>query len=139
MKFAHSNIRVRDLEKSLHFFVDLLGLKQVMYREFPNAKYTLVYLAAKGGGPEIELTYNWEQNEDYRVGNSFGHLAFFVDDIYATCQRMMDEDIEIVRPPRDGLMAFVKTPDNISIEFLQTGGAKPAEEPWVSMPNIGTW
>lgn len=139
MRYLHSMIRVRDLDATLHFFCDLLGLHEVRRRDSEGGRFTLVFLAAPGDAePHVELTYNWD-DEDYGNARNFGHLAFEVDDIYATCALMQDNGVTINRPPRDGRMAFVKTPDQISIELLQRGDALPAAEPWLSMPNSGTW
>ena len=139
MKFLHSMIRVKDLDRSLHFYCGLLGLKERGRKENEQGKFTLVYLRADDGDAEIELTYNWDSDEEYTVGRNFGHLAFQVDDIYETCQHLMDNGIAVLRPPRDGRMAFIRCPDNISIELLQAGGALPLQEPWASMPNRGEW
>ena len=141
MRFLHSMIRVVDLDAALHFFCDLLGLREVRRSEHEAGRFTLVFLqtGAEGDDAQIELTYNWDQDEPYSQGRNFGHLAFAVDDIYATCQRLADGGVTIARPPRDGRMAFVRSPDGISVELLQRGKALPAAEPWASMPNVGTW
>lgn len=139
VKFLHSMIRVRDLEQSLDFFVDKLGLIETRRHEVAQGRFTLVFLATAQGDPEIELTFNWDESEPYTVGRNFGHLAFEVDDIYATCQRLRDKGVTINRPPRCGKMAFVRSPDHISIELLQKGAALPVTEPWQSMPNTGSW
>lgn len=139
MKFLHSMIRVRDLDASLDFYVNKLGLVEVKRKDVPEGKFTLIFLAAKKGEAEIELTHNWGSEEVYDTGRNFGHLAFEVDDIYQTCQQLQNSGIVINRPPRCGNMAFVKSPDNISIELLQKGAALTPQEPWVSMENIGTW
>jgi lactoylglutathione lyase len=132
-------IRVSDLDASLAFYVDKLGLKETRRAENAAGRFTLVFLAApESPEAEIELTYNWDEHE-YAGGRNFGHLAFAVDDIYATCDRLMKAGVTINRPPRDGRMAFVRSPDNISIEFLQKGKALPPKEPWASMANTGTW
>jgi lactoylglutathione lyase len=139
-------VRVKDLDESLDFYVNKLGLKEVSRTENPGGRFTLVFLAAPGDeaaaqaakAPLVELTYNWDP-EDYQGGRNFGHLAYAVDDIYAVCQRLKDAGVTINRPPRDGRMAFVRSPDNISIELLQSGAAKPPAEPWSSMPNVGAW
>ena len=132
-------VRVTDLDQSLAFYRDALGLEVVSRREHEKGRFTLVYLAAPGQvEAQVELTYNWDP-EVYTGGRNFGHLAYEVDDIYATCRRLMDHGIVINRPPRDGHMAFVRSPDQISIELLQKGDALPAAEPWVSMPNVGAW
>ena len=139
MKFLHTMVRVQNLEQSLDFYINKLGLIETNRKEVPAGKFTLIFLATEIGGPEIELTYNWGSEEEYTVGRNFGHLAFEVDDIYLSCQRLQDAGIVINRPPRDGHMAFVKSPDNISIELLQKGQALPSQEPWLSMENSGTW
>jgi lactoylglutathione lyase len=139
-------VRVTDIDQSLDFYCGKLGMVEVRRHENPQGRYTLVFLAAPedeaaGRGqraPLLELTYNWDP-ENYGEGRNFGHLAFEVDDIYATCQRLKDGGVTINRPPRDGNMAFIRSPDNISIELLQKGAAKPASEPWASMPNTGKW
>lgn len=141
MRFLHTMLRVRDLDAALDFFVTKLGLHEARRRESESGRFTLVFLrtGAVGDGAEIELTYNWDQSEPYPVGRFFGHLAFEVEDIYATCQRLMDAGVTIHRPPRDGRMAFVRSPDLHSIELLQKGEALPIAEPWASMPNTGEW
>ena len=139
MKYLHTMVRVKDLDKSLQFYCEHLGLKQLQRRDFEEARFSLVFLAAEGDeDAQVELTYNWDP-EDYDEGRNFGHLAYAVDDIYATCQKLMDAGVTINRPPRDGHMAFVRSPDNISIELLQRGDALTAQEPWKSMENIGKW
>jgi lactoylglutathione lyase len=139
MKYLHAMVRVRDLDASLHFFRDALGLVETRRNDYPQGRFTLVYLAAPANPEvEVELTYNYD-DEDYGGARNFGHLAFAVDDIYATCRRLQDHGVTIARPPRDGRMAFVRSPDAISIELLQAGAALPPQEPWVSMPNIGQW
>lgn len=139
MKYLHTMVRVKDLDESLKFYCDALGLKEVRRKDVPKGRFTLVFLSAdEDSGPEVELTYNWDP-EDYDGGRNFGHLAYLVDDIYATCQRLADHGVTINRPPRDGHMAFVRSPDNISIELLQRGDALPAKEPWASMENTGSW
>lgn len=139
MKYLHTMIRVTDPAATVRFF-ELLGLKEVRRYDNEAGRFTLIFLAAPGqeGVAEVELTHNWDP-EEYSGGRNFGHLAYAVDDIYASCQRLMDAGVTINRPPRDGRMAFVKTPDNISIELLQAGGALPPAEPWASMPNTGSW
>ena len=139
MKYLHTMIRVLNVEKSLHFFVNQLGLIETRRKEVEKARFTLIFLATKPGAPEIELTYNWDQKEPYSTGNFFGHLAFEVDNIYDTCQRLSSDGVIINRPPRCGHMAFVKSPDGISIELIQKGDALPPQEPWISMENIGSW
>lgn len=140
MKFLHSMVRVSDLQASLEFYCGQLGLVEISRRENEPGRYTLVFLAAPGDAArgQIELTWNWD-SEDYGSARNFGHLAFAVDDIYATCQRLMDAGVTINRPPRDGHMAFVRSPDLISIELLQEGDALAPREPWLSMPNTGVW
>ncbi|MEP6485519.1 MAG: VOC family protein [Rudaea sp.] len=139
MRYLHTMIRVRDLDASLRFFCDGLGLREVRRKDDAHGKYTLVFLsAADSPDAEIELTYNWDSTENYGSARNFGHLAFLVDDIYATCERLQKMGVTINRPPRDGHMAFVRSPDLISIELLQHG-VLPPREPWTSMPNVGTW
>ncbi|RPH96454.1 MAG: lactoylglutathione lyase [Lysobacterales bacterium] len=139
MKYLHTMVRVSDLQASLGFYRDLLGLVELRRRDVPQGRYTLVFLAAPGDADaELELTYNWDP-EAYTGGRSFGHLAYAVDDIYATCRRLMEGGVTINRPPRDGRMAFVRSPDGISIELLQKGEALPPAEPWASMGNTGSW
>ncbi len=139
MKYLHTMVRVTDLDASLRFYRDALGLEVLSQREVPAGRYTLVFLAAPGdGAAQIELTYNWDP-EAYTGGRNFGHVAYAVDDIYATCQRLVDHGVTISRPPRDGRMAFVRSPDQISIELLQAGQARAPAEPWASMPNVGAW
>src|SRR5687768_413753 len=141
MRYLHTMIRVRDLESSLDFFCQKLGLRELRRRESESGRFTLVFLGTGTAGDpaEIELTHNWDQQEPYSVGRNFGHLAFSVEDIYATCQRLMDGGVRILRPPRDGRMAFVRSPDRVSIELLQAGEPLPICEPWKSMPNQGEW
>jgi lactoylglutathione lyase len=139
MKYLHTMVRISDVDQSLDFYCNKLGLKEVRRTEHPQGRFTLFYLAApEDEEAEIELTYNWDP-ETYSEGRNFGHLAFAVDDIYATCERLMKKGVVINRPPRDGHMAFVRSPDNISIELLQRGKPKPKQEPWASMPNTGKW
>ena len=139
MKYLHAMVRVRNLEASLRFFRDGLGLAETRRKDVPAGRFTLVYLAApENPEVEVELTYNYDV-EDYGSARNFGHLAFAVDDIYATCEHLSAMGVVIARPPRDGHMAFVRSPDLISIELLQKGGALPPREPWASMPNTGTW
>ncbi len=139
MKYLHTMVRISDVEKSLRFYRDLLGLKEVRRSDNEKGRYTLIFLAAPGQEETpVELTYNWDP-EVYTGGRNFGHLAYEVDDIYAFCERMMKAGVTINRPPRDGRMAFVRSPDNISIEILQKGAALPPQEPWTSMPNTGAW
>ena len=139
MKYLHTMIRVRDLDAALDFFVSKLGLVEVRRKDVEAGRFTLVFLATAPGQPEIELTHNWDQQEAYSVGRSFGHLAFSVEDIYATCARLQAGGVTILRPPRDGRMAFVRSPDAISVELLQAGPALEPQEPWASMPNTGEW
>lgn len=139
MKYLHSMVRVRDLDASLRFYCEGLGLKEVRRKDVPAGKFTLVFLAAEESPEaEIELTYNWGSEEDHGSSRNFGHLAFRVDDIYATCARLQKMGYTIHRPPRDGHMAFVRSPDLISVELLQDGHLPP-KEPWVSMANSGVW
>jgi len=139
MKYLHTMVRVRDVDTSLDFYCDKLGLVELRRMESEQGRFTLIFLAAPGDEEaQVELTYNWDP-EEYGEGRNFGHLAYEVDDIYATCQRLMDKGVTINRPPRDGRMAFVRSPDNISIELLQKGGSLPSAEPWASMPNTGHW
>ncbi len=139
MKYLHTMVRVSDLEGSLDFYCNKLGLRELRRWDDERGRYTLVFLAAPGDeAASVELTYNWDP-EDYGEGRNFGHIAYQVDDIYATCQRLMDNGVTINRPPRDGRMAFVRSPDNISIELLQAGSALEPAEPWASMPNTGHW
>ena len=138
MKYLHTMIRVSDPDATVAFF-RLLGLEVVRRTDHEAGRFTLIFLAAPGDeGAQVELTHNWDE-KGYGEGRNFGHLAYRVDDIYETCQRLMDAGVTISRPPRDGHMAFVRTPDNISIELLQAGPSKPAQEPWASMPNTGEW
>lgn len=139
MKYLHTMLRVKDLERSLDFFINKLGLMEIRRQENTDGKFTLIFLATAHGGPEIELTHNWGSEEAYSVGRNFGHLAFEVDDIYAVCERLQYSGVIINRPPRDGHMAFIKSPDNQSIELLQKGSAQQPRSPWKEMPNIGTW
>jgi lactoylglutathione lyase len=139
MKYLHTMVRVTDLDTSLRFYRDALGLKELRRNDYPQGRYTLIFLAAPGDeSAQIELTFNWDA-ETYTGGRNFGHLAYAVDDIYATCRRLRDHGVTINRPPRDGRMAFVRSPDQISIELLQRGEPLAPAEPWMSMPNTGTW
>jgi len=146
MRYLHTMVRVTDLDASLHFYSTVFGLEEVRRTDNEGGRYTLVFLAApkdkeraeRDRAPLVELTYNWDP-ETYTGGRNFGHLAYEVDDIYETCQRLMDAGITINRPPRDGHMAFVRSPDNISIELIQARGSLPPQEPWKSMPNTGQW
>lgn len=138
MKYLHTMVRVRDLGASLRFY-ELLGLREVARKDSPQGRYTLVYLAAPGDeDAQLELTFNYD-DEDYGSARNFGHVAYAVDDIHALCRKLMDAGITIARPPRDGRMAFVRSPDLISIELLQRGPALTPCEPWISMPNVGSW
>ena len=139
MKYLHTMVRVTDLDKSLDFYCNKLGLNELRRHEVAVGRFTLVFLAAPGDDDaQVELTHNWDP-EDYDEGRNFGHLAYAVDDIYEACQKLLDGGVVINRPPRDGRMAFVRSPDNISIELLQTGDALEAAEPWISMENSGHW
>lgn len=139
MKYLHAMVRVRDLDASLKFFCDALGLRENRRHDYPQGRFTLVYLGApENPESEIELTFNYD-DEDYGSARNFGHLAFEVDDIYAACARLQAAGVTINRPPRDGRMAFVRSPDLISVELLQKGDALPPQEPWTSMPNTGVW
>ena len=147
MQYLHTMVRISDVDASLRFYCDLLGMKEVRRYDSEKGRFTNIFLAAPADeadaasdkkAPLLELTYNWDP-EDYGTGRAWGHLAFRVDDIYATCQKLQDNGVTINRPPRDGYMAFVKSPDGISIELLQNGAAKDAAEPWASMANTGSW
>lgn len=147
MQYLHTMVRISDVDASLRFYCDLLGMKEIRRYDSEKGRFTNIFLAAPADeeeaasdkkAPLLELTYNWDP-EDYKTGRAWGHLAFRVDDIYATCQHLQDNGVTINRPPRDGYMAFVKSPDGISIELLQNGGAKDPAEPWASMPNTGNW
>jgi lactoylglutathione lyase len=139
MKYLHTMVRVSNLDASLDFYCNKLGLREVRRSESEQGRFTLVYLAAPGDeSAQVELTYNWDP-EQYDSSRNFGHLAYEVEDIYALCQKLMDAGVAINRPPRDGRMAFVRSPDAISVELLQRGAALPPKEPWQSMPNTGTW
>lgn len=139
MKYLHTMLRITDVGQSLDFYCNKLGLKEVRRIENEQGRYTLIFLAAPGDeSAQVELTYNWDP-EDYTGGRNFGHLAYAVDDIYATCEHLMSGGVTINRPPRDGRMAFVRSPDKVSIELLQKGAALPQQEPWSSMPNTGEW
>ena len=139
MKYLHTMVRVKDVDASLDFYCNQLGLVELRRHDSEQGRFTLIFLAAPGDeDAQVELTHNWDP-EEYDEGRNFGHLAYQVDDIYASCQRLMDAGVTISRPPRDGRMAFVRSPDNISIELLQKGDALPAQEPWASMPSVGHW
>jgi lactoylglutathione lyase len=139
MKFEHTMVRVLDLDKSLDFYCNKLGLKLIRRRDFEAGRFTLAFLATAEGEPCVELTHNWDQKEPYTVGRNFGHLAYSVENIYEICQKLQESGVKILRPPRDGRMAFVRCPDQVSIEFLQQGEALPPQEPWASMENSGEW
>jgi len=142
MRYLHTMVRVRDLPAALRFFCDGLGLRELRRRDHEAGRFTLVFLGERereGDSPQIELTHNWDQSEAYTGGRNFGHVAYEVDDIYAACQRFIDLGYTISRPPRDGRMAFVRSPDLISVELLQKGDALPPAEPWTSMKNVGEW
>ena len=139
MKYLHTMVRVTDIDASLRFYRDALGLAELSRQDYPQGRYTLVFLAAPGNqAAQVELTHNWDP-ESYTGGRNLGHLAYAVENIYATCQRLRDHGVTILRPPRDGHMAFVRSPDNISIELLQQGASLAPAEPWKSMPNSGSW
>jgi len=146
MEYLHTMVRIRDIDASLHFYCDLLGLLEVSRKDSEKGRFTLIFLAAPGDAesakdnrrPTVELTYNWD-SENYSGGRNFGHLAYRVDDIYAVCKRLLDGGVTISRPPRDGRMAFIRSPDGISIELLQRGDPLPPSEPWASMQNTGEW
>jgi len=139
MKFLHTMVRVQDVEASLDFYVNKLGLIETRRVDVPAGKFTLIFLATEQGAPEIELTHNWDSSEQYDTGRNFGHLAFEVDNIYALCEKLQASGVVINRPPRCGHMAFVKSPDGISIELLQKGERLAPQEPWASMENTGSW
>lgn len=139
MKFLHTMVRVKDVEQSLDFYITKLGLVETKRVDVPEGKFTLIFLATEPGAAEIELTHNWGSKEDYSVGRNFGHLAFEVDNIYQACEKLMAAGVTINRPPRCGHMAFVKSPDNVSIELLQKGERLAPQEPWLSMENSGSW
>ncbi len=139
MRYLHTMVRVTDLDRSLAFYTDLLGLREVNRYSNEQGRFTLVFLAAPGDEQsQLELTHNWDP-EPYTVGRAFGHLAYEVENLYGLCEKLLQAGVVIHRPPRDGRMAFIKSPDNISVELLQRGEALPPSEPWVSMPNTGTW
>ncbi len=141
MRYLHTMVRVRDLNAALRFFCEGLGLHEVRRKDSEQGRYTLVFLGqtTEGDSPQIELTYNWDQTEPYSGGRNFGHVAYEVEDVYAACQRLIDHGYVVCRPPRDGRMAFVRSPDLISVELLQRGEAKAPAEPWTSMKNVGEW
>ena len=139
MKYLHTMIRVQNLESALDFFINKLGMIEVRRREAPEGRFTLVFLATGPGESTIELTYNWDQEEPYTVGRNFGHLAYSVVNIYQLCEELQNKGVTILRPPRDGKMAFIRSPDQISVELLQEGDPLPPQEPWLSMPSQGEW
>ena len=139
LKYLHTMVRVTDLDASLRFYCDALGLREISRKEVPQGRFTLIFLAAPGDeDAQVELTHNWDP-EEYGGGRNFGHLAYAVDDIYAACAKLQEKGVTINRPPRDGKMAFIRSPDNISVELLQKGAALAPAEPWKSMPNVGQW
>ena len=139
MKYLHTMIRVQNLESTLDFFINKMGLMEIRRKEVPEGRFTLVFLATEKAGPSLELTYNWDQKEHYSSGRNFGHVAYSVKDIYQYCEDLQKKGVRILRPPRDGKMAFIRSPDQISVELLQEGDLLPSEEPWLSMPNEGEW
>jgi lactoylglutathione lyase len=139
MQYLHTMLRVYDLDATLAFFVDVLGLVETRRKHSEKGRFSLIFLATEPGAPEIELTHNWDQEDPYSGGRNFGHLAYAVDDIYGLCQRLQDHGVQILRPPRDGRMAFVRSPDQISVELLQRGDPLPPQEPWLSMASQGEW
>ena len=139
MKYLHTMVRITSVDESLDFYCNKLGMKEIRRSENEKGRYTLIFLAAPGDeAAQVELTYNWDP-EAYTGGRNFGHLAYRVDDIYAACEKLMKAGVTINRPPRDGRMAFIRSPDNISIELIQAGSGLPPKEPWLSMPNTGVW
>ena len=139
MKYLHTMIRVQNLDTALDFFINKLGMKEVRRKEVPEGEYTLVFVAADENDAPLELTYNWGKSEPYSGGDNFGHVAYGVDNIYDFCEKLSRDGVTIIRPPRDGRMAFIRSPDQISIELLQNGESLPIKEPWVSMKNQGKW
>ena len=139
MKYLHTMIRVQNLERALDFFINKLGMTEVRRKEVPEGEFTLIFLAATEDEPPLELTYNWKQNEPYSNGENFGHIAYGVENIYKFCEKLQNNGVTILRPPKDGKMAFVRSPDQISVELLQIGEPLPIQEPWASMKNHGTW
>ena len=139
MRYLHTMIRVFDLEKALDFFINKLGLIETRRKDSETGRFSLIFLATAAGEPELELTYNWDEERPYTGGRNFGHVAYEVDDIYSVCERLKSLGVTILRPPRDGHMAFIRSPDNISVELLQKGESLPPQEPWVSMHNQGEW
>ena len=139
MIYLHTMIRVQNLEESLDFFVNKLGLKEIRRKDVPEGKYTLIFLAVNENESAIELTFNWDHKDPYSVGDNFGHIAYGVENIYDFCTNLQRSGVKILRPPRDGKMAFIRSPDQISIELLQIGDPLPLKEPWLSMENQGNW
>ena len=139
MKYLHTMTRIQNLEAALDFFVNKLGLIEIRRSENPAGKYTNIFVATEEGEPSLELTYNWDQEEPYSVGRNFGHVAYSVKNIYDYCEGLQQKGVQILRPPRDGKMAFIRSPDQISVELLQEGEALPPQEPWLTMPNQGEW
>ena len=139
MKYLHTMIRVQNLESALDFFINKLGMMEVRRKEVPEGKFTLVFLAANEDEPPLELTYNWEQSQPYSSGENFGHVAYGVENIYEFCEKLQNDGVTILRPPKDGKMAFIRSPDQISVELLQIGEPLPIQEPWASMKNQGKW
>ena len=139
MKYLHTMIRVQNLDTALDFFINKLGMKEVRRKEVPEGEFTLIFLAADENDPPLELTYNWGKNEPYSCGENFGHVAYEVNNIYDYCEKLKNNGVSILRPPRDGKMAFIRSPDQISIELLQQGEPLPIQEPWASMKNQGKW
>jgi len=139
MKYLHTMIRVQNLERALDFFINKLGMTELRRKEVPEGEFTLIFLAATEDEPPLELTYNWKQNEPYSNGENFGHIAYGVENIYKFCEKLQNNGVTILRPPKDGKMAFVRSPDQISVELLQIGEPLPIQEPWASMKNQGTW
>ena len=139
MKYLHTMIRVQNLDTALDFFINKLGMKEVRRKEVPEGEFTLIFLAAEDNDPPLELTYNWGKNEPYSSGENFGHVAYEVNNIYDYCEKLKNNGVSILRPPRDGKMAFIRSPDHISIELLQQGEPLPIQEPWASMKNQGKW
>ena len=139
MKYLHTMIRVQNLDTALDFFINKLGMKEVRRKEVPEGEFTLIFLAAEDNDPPLELTYNWGKNEPYSTGENFGHVAYEVNNIYDYCEKLKNNGVSILRPPRDGKMAFIRSPDQISIELLQQGEPLPIQEPWASMKNQGKW
>jgi len=139
MKYLHTMIRVQNLDTALDFFINKLGMKEVRRKEVPEGEFTLIFLAAEDNDPPLELTYNWSQSEPYSSGENFGHVAYEVNNIYDYCEKLKNDGVSILRPPRDGKMAFIRSPDQISIELLQQGEPLPIQEPWASMKNQGNW